>query len=153
MAWRLVAYSSYISIVVNCLCALVVLWIVNRKINPSYKLAWTILVLMVPIFGVTLYLLFGESRIASATRAAFEQKRVESREYLKEKEETRQKLDEEDFSISKQSAYITKSAGYPVHENTSAEYFQVGDGMCSSSCQRAIVRRRSIFLLNTLSLI
>ena len=115
-----------------------VLWIVNRKINPSYKLAWTILVLMVPIFGVTLYLLFGESRIASATEAAFEQKRVESREYLKEKEETRQKLDEEDFSISKQSAYITKSAGYPVHENTSAEYFQVGDDMFPVLVRRAV---------------
>lgn len=129
MAWRLVAYSDYISVAVNFLCVIVVLWIVNRKINPSYKLAWTILVLMVPIFGLTLYFLFGESRIASATEAAFEQKRMESRKYLEEDPETRKKLDEEDFSISRQSAYITESAGYPVHENTSAEYFQVGDDM------------------------
>ncbi len=28
---------------------LVVLWIVNKKINPSYKLGWTILILCFPV--------------------------------------------------------------------------------------------------------
>ena len=37
---------------------LIVLWIVNKKINPSYKLGWTILIMTVPVFGVLLYVLF-----------------------------------------------------------------------------------------------
>lgn len=127
--WRLVGYSRYISAAVNFLCIVVVLWIVNKKINPSYKLAWTILILTVPFFGLALYLLFGQSRIASETEKAFAKKRSECREYLKEKPQTRKKLEDMDCSIADQSAYITNQAGYPVHEDTAAEYFQVGDDM------------------------
>ena len=41
-AWRLAAYSKYISHVISMISILVVLWIVNKKINPSYKLGWNI---------------------------------------------------------------------------------------------------------------
>ena len=49
-AWRLAAYSKYISNVISMISILVVLWIVNKKINPSYKLGWTILILLSPCF-------------------------------------------------------------------------------------------------------
>ena len=49
---------------ISILSLILVLWIVNKKINPSYKLAWTILILAVPVFGVIIYLLFGQSRVA-----------------------------------------------------------------------------------------
>lgn len=56
-AWRLAAYSKYISHVISMISILVVLWIVNKKINPSYKLGWTILILCLPVLGVMLYIL------------------------------------------------------------------------------------------------
>ena len=67
-AWRLAAYSKYISNAIGIISVLIVLWIVNKKINPSYKLGWTILIMTVPVFGVLLYVLFGKSRIAQAIR-------------------------------------------------------------------------------------
>ena len=39
---RLAGYSRYMSFILDVISILVVLKIVNRKINPSYKLAWTI---------------------------------------------------------------------------------------------------------------
>ena len=36
---------------VESLSLIFVLWIVNKKINPAYKLAWTILILAFPVFG------------------------------------------------------------------------------------------------------
>ncbi len=129
IVWRLVGYSSYISWGLSLVSIFVVLWIVNRKINPSYKLAWTILILAVPIFGTVLYLLFGQSRIATAMQEKFESALRESSDYLTEKEDTTRHLREDDMSAAVQSAYIRKNSGYPVHENTTAEYFQVGDDM------------------------
>ena len=38
-------------------------------------------------------------------------------------------LEEEDISACNQSDYIYHNAGYPIHGNTTAEYFQVGDDM------------------------
>ena len=45
MVWRLNNYSKYVSVGISILSFLMVLWIVNNKINPSYKLAWTIVIL------------------------------------------------------------------------------------------------------------
>lgn len=62
--WGVGAFSGHIMNLISLLSVLMVLWIVNKKINPSYKLAWTILILAVPVFGVIIYLLFGQSRVA-----------------------------------------------------------------------------------------
>ena len=63
--FRLMEYSRWVTIGMQFIGFLVVLWIVNKKINPSYKLAWTMLILIFPVFGVSLYLLFGKSRIGA----------------------------------------------------------------------------------------
>ena len=52
MLWGLGAFSGHIMNLISLLSLLMVLWIVNKKINPSYKLAWTILILAVPVFNM-----------------------------------------------------------------------------------------------------
>ena len=126
---KLAGYSRYISTALTILSTLIVLKIVNRKINPSYKLAWTMLILCLPIFGLVLYLVLGNSRIANYMQESFNEMLAKSSELLKPKEEVHEKLMEEDISACIQSDYIYRNAGYPVHGNTTAEYFQVGDDM------------------------
>ena len=65
MVLRLAAYSRYIDIGLRLIGIVLVLWILNKEINPSYKLAWTMLILILPILGVVLYFVFGRSRIAA----------------------------------------------------------------------------------------
>ena len=127
--FRLMEYSRWVTIGMQAVGVLVVLWIVNKKINPSYKLAWTMLILIFPVFGGTLYLLFGKSRIGAVMEQHYQKLIDETSEYLDESESTRKHLMEDDQSMAIQSEYIWKYSRYPVHENTSAEYFQVGDDM------------------------
>lgn len=129
MAWRLAGYSRYISIGLNILSILVVLWIVNQKINPSYKLGWTLLIMAVPIFGLVLYLLFGRSRIATVLQNRYEEILQDSSRYMQQNPETMMRMKEENLSAANQSEYIRRYSGFPLHENTTAEYFQVGDDM------------------------
>ena len=93
MVMRLATYSRYVDILLKLVGVVIVLWILNKEINPSYKLAWTILILVLPILGVVLYLLFGRSRIAAIMQQHFEQRIEESREYLKDRPETRERLE------------------------------------------------------------
>ena len=129
MVLRLAAYSRYIDIGLRLIGIVLVLWILNKEINPSYKLAWTMLILILPILGVVLYFVFGRSRIAAIMQQHFEQRIEESREYLRDRPQTRQKLEALDPSASNQSRYISDVSTFPVHENTTSEYFQVGDDM------------------------
>ena len=125
----LAAYSPYISIAAVAASIIAVLSIVNKYMNPSYKLAWSITILAIPVFGLTLYLLLGKSRIQAKMEQRFEMLQKEGKEYLKESSEVREELKAADTSASHQSAYITSYAGYPVYRDTSAEYFQIGDDM------------------------
>ena len=127
--FRLMEYSRWVTIGMQIIGAFVVLWIVNRQINPYYKLAWTMLILVFPVFGVSLYLLFGKSRLGTVMEQQYQKLIDETSEFLDGSESTRQHLEEDDRSMALQSDYIWHYSRYPVHENTSAEYFQVGDDM------------------------
>ena len=45
-----------------------VIYVVGARINPAYKLAWTILILSFPIFGGIFYIMFGTSRVSSGIK-------------------------------------------------------------------------------------
>ena len=115
MVMRLATFSKYVDVLLKLVGIVIVLWILNKEINPSYKLAWTLLILVLPILGVVLYLVFGRSRIAAIMQQHFEQRIEESRDYLQVRPETRERLEKMDPSAANQ--------------NTTAEYFQVGDDM------------------------
>lgn len=91
--FRLMEYSRWVTIGMQAAGFLVVLWIVNKKINPSYKLAWTMLILVFPVFGVSLYLLFGKSRIGTVMEQHYQKLINETAEYLEGSESTRNHLD------------------------------------------------------------
>ena len=129
MVLKIAAFSRYVDIFIGIVGVLIVLWIVNKEINPSYKLAWTMLILSLPILGVTLYFLFGKSRIASIMDRQFVKRIEESSELMQDDPETVSGLWERDPSAAMQSHYISSASHFPVHQNTSAEYFQVGDDM------------------------
>lgn len=46
----------------SVLSMLVVLWLVNKDENPSYKISWIILILVFPVFGGLLYLMIGNKK-------------------------------------------------------------------------------------------
>ena len=125
----LAAYSPYISIAAVAASIIAVLSIVNKYMNPSYKLAWSITILAIPVFGLTLYLLLGKSRIQARMEQRFETLEKEGKVYLKESADVRHALESEDVSAFHQSEYISSHAGYPAYRGTSAEYFQIGDDM------------------------
>ena len=129
MLWGLGAFSGHIMNLISLLSLLMVLWIVNKDINPSYKLAWTILILAVPVFGVIIYLLFGQSRVAKKMTQESKEVVKEIENYFKESAGTRKALAKASLSASNQSAYIRDFAGFPVHRNTTTKYYPVGDEM------------------------
>ena len=46
------------------LSIIVVMTIVNNRLNPAYKIAWIIPIMALPIFGGLFYLLFGSEHLS-----------------------------------------------------------------------------------------
>ena len=64
-------FSVRFTFVDGCLRILaffLVLVVVNNWTNPYYKLAWTCIILVFPVLGIVLYLVFGRSELTKNTR-------------------------------------------------------------------------------------
>lgn len=68
MIWIILITSSVLSNfhwlnpTLTLLSMVVVLWLVNKDENPSYKISWIILILVFPVFGGLLYLMIGNKK-------------------------------------------------------------------------------------------
>ena len=146
LVWQMNNHSHVVGTIMNILSLFLVLWLVNRDINPSYKLAWTILILVIPIFGAIVYIIFGQSHMARKMRYDAEKIRRENKSLLQEKKEVREKIFREDPGVSIQSAYIRDYAGYPLHAKTRTKYYPLGDEMFLDMLEELKKAKHFIFL-------
>src|SRR5690606_19279016 len=84
-----------------------VLWIVNTKTNPVYKLAWIIPVLMFPIFGVLFYAFFGGNKLSKREKRKMKYIGDKTRESLGEFPQlVLDELSSQNLDAANQSRYI-----------------------------------------------
>lgn len=125
--WQLAEAFIYIYIPLLIISGLVVVYIVSRRDNPSYKLAWTIPVLIFPIFGGLLYLIFGGKKINLRFRKKIERAYNEALKVSVQDEDIIKELESEDKSIANQAKYTNQYAVAPVYKNTLTEYLSPGE--------------------------
>ena len=104
-----------------------VITIINRRGNPDHKIAWIVFILVFPIFGITVFLLWGGGRVTPFIRKKMRICEAKCMRYLKEEEGVRDKLRYYDMLHSRQADYLTGESGYPLYDGTSTEYLSPGE--------------------------
>lgn len=124
--WKLSGYFVYWYISCVLLSLLVIIWLMSKNDNPSYKLAWTILILVLPIFGGLFYLIFGIKRLPLNFKKNIKRVTEEADQLLKQNKEVYAEISD-DQDIKKQVNYFEHFAGFPVYKNTTTEYLTPGE--------------------------
>ena len=114
--------------------------VINSKTNAGYKIAWIILLLGVPIFGVSLYVTLSGRVLTRKKR----RKMLEINHRIKDKLSSNVEIEEEE--IKKQSKYITDFSYSPPLKNTKSVYFDSGESFFDSLLNDIANARESIFL-------
>ena len=78
--WKLNNYFVYFYAASVLLSVVMTLKIINDKSNPAYKIAWLIPILLLPVFGGLIYILFGSDRTGRYMRKKLKQIGTEMRE-------------------------------------------------------------------------
>ncbi|MBP7279717.1 MAG: PLDc_N domain-containing protein, partial [Sedimentibacter sp.] len=65
MVYRFSSYFLLFDIVFMVITVLAVLYILNRKSDPAYKIAWIIPIMLFPVFGGLFYLMFGGTGLSN----------------------------------------------------------------------------------------
>ena len=99
--------------------ALYVLYIIRKPINTSYKLTWSILILIFPIFFCILYSVNSTSRRLSKRKRTKIHKNVELTEVESNIEELKE-IDEESYRMARILAIDTYA---PCYSDSKVEYF------------------------------
>ncbi len=124
------AFSSnfaWVGRIMEVVAFLVVLTIVNKQDNPSYKLAWTITILALPVLGLALYALFGRSNITVKNRKLLAKMHQHTVGYLDDKDDVLHEIGKRSRGASKQAEYICKWSNFPVYKNCGLQYFSAGE--------------------------
>ena len=103
----------------------VVIYIINNDTNPSYKLAWILPIVVFPLFGVVIYMLYANKKPARYLRKRFNRAGELVTQNLKQDEAVLASMPARDATRAK---YLL-GMGYPVCGGTEAKYFSSGEEM------------------------
>lgn len=120
---------SFVNSIIEVIAILIVLVIVNKRSNPSYKIVWTFVILSIPIVGILIYFIFGRSELTRRTRKRMEAINDEIEKELPENKEYLEELRQKDKNIYNQAKYINDWAAFPIYRNTATKYYAVGEEM------------------------
>ncbi len=104
-----------------------VVWIINRRGNPSYKIPWLVFILVFPIFGIMMFMLSGGGRVIPVLKRRMQYCEDKYIKILPNNDDIQSKLRYADYLHSRQADYLVRESGYPLYKNTSVEFLAPGE--------------------------
>ncbi len=143
---RLGTYYVQISLLLSFLSFLVVCHLINKDMNPAVKLAWIVPILMFPMFGGLLWVVYGRAYFSKEFKIRYAKAEYAVRRALSSEDSAYMKLKEENETIASHSYYIENTSKTPVFCNTKAEYYKMGEEFYESLLEELKKAKQFIFM-------
>lgn len=139
-------YMAYFYGGFTLLSALVIIYILNKEENPSFKLTWMVPIAAVPVFG-TLFYLFVEFQIVGKLMDKKLRINIENTEdYMAQSPRVMESLSRISRRNANLAFYIKNSGHYPAYTNTNVKYLPSGEDMFEEMKKELEGAKRFIFL-------
>lgn len=120
-------YSVWGFMLSMALGAVTSIFIINKRGNADHKISWIIFILIFPIFGISVYILWGGGRVLPHLRKKMNACEAHYNPFLQDSAAALQSMRYFDMPHSRQADYLTNEAELPLYSNTSAEYLPSGE--------------------------
>lgn len=144
--WGASEYSSDVGQALKGISLLVVLYLMMKREKAAYKLTWMLLILMFPVFGGLLYLLFRCSTSARVFRKQLDQVDAASRPLFFRDHNALGQAAELAPECLPQMWYLQEYAGFPVYQHTQTEYLTPGERKFQRMLEEMEKAEKYIFL-------
>ena len=139
-------YVPHLVVIQSLFVAIMVLYLINTRLDPSAKITWLIFIMIAPVFG-TLFLLFtrtdlGHRKLRDRLRELMQQ----TKDMLPQDPDVRNTLETADPEAASLGSYLALTGAYPIYSNTEVEYYRVGEEMFESLLTRLESAEKYIFL-------
>ena len=126
------------------LSIIVTLFILNRDVNPAYKVTWIVFVLLVPFAGSVFYIMFSNSRLPKRHQQRMNSIINKNAEILQSELNCVSAFKNPNYE--KIVNYVRNTSGKNAYENTSVKYYPVGEAFFEDLLIELKKAKRFIFM-------
>ena len=123
-----------------------VLYLLNSAMDPTAKITWLVVVMLLPVFGALLFLYTQKNIGHRALKKRYAELNTETAETLVQSPETAQALGQSDPGAAALARYVQRSGCYPVYDHTAVTYFPLGEDKFREMLIQLEQAKRFIFL-------
>ena len=105
----------------------ILLYLVNSTMDPSAKITWLIIIMVLPVFGCLFYLWTQSEWGHRTLKALVNRSDRLSKDLICQDPEVFQKLETEDPGAAGLARYIASTGLFPVYNQTDVTYFPLGE--------------------------
>lgn len=120
--------------------------IINDDSNPTFKMAWIVPMLIFPLFGAPLYIIFGRKRVSKRIVKKLHDSFETSKDMIADNTDILKEIDDENPDASKQFTYISKTSLSTVYKNTDTHFLPTGESFFESLVEELEKAEKFIFL-------
>ena len=125
--WKFGNYFVFFYAICTVLSLLAVLWILNGRSEPAYKIAWIVPIMVFPIFGGLFYLMFGGNKSSKRNKRKMQVIGQKMKAILSQDAEILHRLKQSNQKAGNQARYIDSYSFCPVYTHTTSEYLTPGE--------------------------
>ena len=129
---QLTSYSVFINGFFRILSVVIVLYLIRKDENSAYKIAWIILIMLIPLLGGILYVLVGNKKPSKKIAQKMAVVKDGMKDTMKQNEEILAEVRAQDANVAGSMNYLGTLGRYPVWKHTSVKYFPIGEEMFAS---------------------
>ena len=139
-------YSDVIAGITGLLTVTVVLKLNSKHTNSAMKMPWVMLILVFPVMGLCMYLLFellGDPGVGRRLRTVRKHLNRNDADLVSDQLNS---ISRQDPAVEKQFRYLWNTAGYPVYTNTRVDYYPEAKDAFAAMKQELEKAERFIFM-------
>ena len=125
---------------------IIVVCLLNSKLNPTAKITWLITIMLLPIFGVLL-LLYTKSDIGHrALKIRTNEILTDTKERIPQSQAVMERLTQDDKGAASLAHYMHRSGCHPVYDKTAVTYFPLGENKFTEMLKQLELAEHFIFM-------
>ncbi len=118
----------------------------NSRINPTVKITWLMVIMLLPVFGVLFFVYIQSDLGHRVVKKYMNGVIAETKNYIPQKAEVMERLTEENPGAAALARYIARSGCHPVYDRTAVTYFPLGEDKFEEMLKQLEAAEHFIFM-------
>ena len=116
------------------------------NLNPSYKILWIVVMVILPVSGALFYLLWGDTKLTKKQQQELVKIRDNAWKYHDSNPDAIHQLEKHDAGLAKQARFLNEYAKATPYYNTATKYYPMGEDFFEDFIKDLENAKKSIFM-------